>query len=612
MRRGVRVTGWQAVPLRVVGVARTGSDLRNRTNELSLSFLTPAFYERYGAELAAPELMLAARLHDPSRVDEFSAAVEAALPAGTEVSFEGQNVSPVEDSVRVLTVGLVLFGIVASLAAAVAVGQAVVRQATASSGERRLLRALGLSSLQQSTGALLAVMPAVATGVLFGVAGAWLASTWMPIGLGRRVEPSPGRQFDVSALGGGALIVFVGVVVVVVLTAWLVDRRARTPHTQKAGWIPSMPISRDAARSVGLRHALGSGNAAVSSRMAIVAIASATAGVIAVVTFGAGLDHLVTTPALYGWAWDAMGIDDQYRDNVLADPDIDAVAKVRAQIALRVNGVPTLGFAVRPVRGDITPAIVEGREPRAPDEVALGRDTMSRAGAKLGDEVRVSGSSGELKLRVTGQVVIPTDDDGYPLAEGAVVHPDVVEQFGLVDSFEVLAVRVRDGAGDAVYERMSSFGDDGGPPQRPSPPAEIEKLEQVRPAAASFSPAFMVLLGLIAIAHAIVVSVRRGRHDLGVLRALGFRGRDVGATVAWQAVALAVVGGAIGIPLGVLVGRFVWRSVAEGTGVRTVYELPAVAVLLAIPAAALIAVLAALIPARRAARLHPSELLRAE
>ena len=93
----------------------------------------------------------------------------------------------------------------------------------------------------------------------------------------------------------------------------------------------------------------------------------------------------------------------------------------------------------------------------------------------------------------------------------------------------------------------------------------------------------MVLLGLIAIAHAIVVSVRRGRHDLGVLRALGFRGRDVGATVAWQAVALAVVGGAIGIPLGVLVGRFVWRAVAEGTGVRTVYELPAVAVLVGDP-----------------------------
>ena len=141
---------------------------------------------------------------------------------------------------------------------------------------------------------------------------------------------------------------------------------------------------------------------------------------------------------------------------------------------------------------------------------------------------------------------------------------------------------------------MGSFGDDGGAIDRPSPPAEIEKLDQVR-RLPQLLAAFMVLLGH-AIAHTIVVSVRRGRHDLGVLRALGFHGRDVGATVAWQAVALTVVGGAIGIPFGVLVGRFVWRSVAEGTGVRTVYELPTVAVLLAIPVAALIAVLAALVP----------------
>ena len=321
--------GGRRVTLRVVGVARTGSDLRNRPNELSLSFLTPAFYERYGAELAAPELMLAARLHDPSRVDEFSAAVEAALPEGTEASFEGQNVSPVEDSVRVLTVGLVLFGIVAALAAAVAVGQAVVRQATASSGsERRLLRALGLSSVQQSVGALLAVVPAVATGVLLGVAGAWFASKWMPIGLGRRVEPSPGRQFDVTrtrrrrthrVLRGRGLRGPHGLA-----------RRSAGPRASHGGKEAGFRACPSAAMPLEVSAcATRSAPATPRSRVAwrSCAIASATAGVIAVVTFGAGLDHLVTTPALYGWGWDAMGIDDQYRDAVLADPDIDAVAE---------------------------------------------------------------------------------------------------------------------------------------------------------------------------------------------------------------------------------------------------------------------------------------------
>ena len=140
-----------------------------------------------------------ARLHDPSRVDEFSAAVRSRVAGGHRSQLRG----PERESGGRLGSG--------AHRGARPVrhrcqpggrrrGRSGGRPAgrNASSGERRLLRALGLSSLQQSTGALLAVMPAVATGVLFGVAGAWLASTWMPIGLGRRVEPSPGRQLDVD------------------------------------------------------------------------------------------------------------------------------------------------------------------------------------------------------------------------------------------------------------------------------------------------------------------------------------------------------------------------------------------------------------------------------
>ena len=83
--------------------------------------------------------------------------------------------------------------------------------------------------------------------------------------------------------------------------------------------------------------------------------------------------------------------------------------------------------------------------------------------------------------------------------------------------------------------------------------------------------------------------------------------------MAWQAVTLAVVGGAIGIPLGVLVGRFVWRSVAEGTGVRTVYELPAVAVVVGDPGCGADSSAGGTHSRRgTSARLHPSELLRAE
>ena len=46
--------------------------------------------------------------------------------------------------------------------------------------------------------------------------------------------------------------------------------------------------------------------------------------------------------------------------------------------------------------------------------------------------------------------------------------------------------------------------------------------------------------GLVAVAHALVLAVRRRRRDLGVLRALGMRPGEASATVRWQALTIAV------------------------------------------------------------------------
>ena len=55
--------------------------------------------------------------------------------------------------------------------------------------------------------------------------------------------------------------------------------------------------------------------------------------------------------------------------------------------------------------------------------------------------------------------------------------------------------------------------------------------------------------------HLLVLSVSRRRRERGLLRALGFVERQLVATVAWQAMALAAVGIVIGVPLGVVLGR---------------------------------------------------------
>jgi hypothetical protein len=84
----------------------------------------------------------------------------------------------------------------------------------------------------------------------------------------------------------------------------------------------------------------------------------------------------------------------------------------------------------------------------------------------------------------------------------------------------------------------------------------------------------------------------------------------VRATVAWQATILGAVGLVVGIPLGILVGRWAWDLVATGLGVRPVVESPVAWLVLAVGAALVIVNLIALVPGRIAARPRPAVALR--
>jgi ABC-type lipoprotein release transport system permease subunit len=124
--------------------------------------------------------------------------------------------------------------------------------------------------------------------------------------------------------------------------------------------------------------------------------------------------------------------------------------------------------------------------------------------------------------------------------------------------------------------------------------------------------AFLVFLGLCAMAHALLSAVRRRRHDLAVLRAIGFRPLQVAACILWQALTVSVVALALGIPLGLVAGRWSWRWVADATPLHYIAPLPLTAIVVSVPAALLLANAIAAWPARRAARLQPAQVLRTE
>ena len=94
------------------------------------------------------------------------------------------------------------------------------------------------------------------------------------------------------------------------------------------------------------------------------------------------------------------------------------------------------------------------------------------------------------------------------------------------------------------------------------PPPEVRDLSGVSglPLILAF---VLMLLACGIIAHTLLTSVRRRRRDLAILKTVGFVTRQVRATVAWQATALACAGLIIGVPLGLLAGRWAWTLFAS-------------------------------------------------
>ncbi|MBV9041489.1 MAG: FtsX-like permease family protein [Acidimicrobiia bacterium] len=116
----------------------------------------------------------------------------------------------------------------------------------------------------------------------------------------------------------------------------------------------------------------------------------------------------------------------------------------------------------------------------------------------------------------------------------------------------------------------------------------------------------------MSLANALVSSVRRRKHDLAILKALGFTRRQVSAAVAWQATALVVVALAVGLPLGAIGGVWLWSVFADQLGIATDSLVPVAALALAIPLGIVAGNAAASVPSWAAGRIKPSETLRTE
>jgi putative ABC transport system permease protein len=143
----------------------------------------------------------------------------------------------------------------------------------------------------------------------------------------------------------------------------------------------------------------------------------------------------------------------------------------------------------------------------------------------------------------------------------------------------------------------------------PVRPPEIVNIGAMRFAPLALAGS-MTLALFVGVAPAVAASVRDRRRELAGLRALGFSGPQLRATIGWQVAATTVIGALVGLPVGVAVGHVLWAAFARRLGLATSTAVSPGWLLAVLAALFVLAALAAVPGARTATRVRTAELLR--
>lgn len=630
------------IRIRIVGVIRTPWALDGEASGQTGGVLpSPALLTHYRANILGTAGQVA--INALVRLKGGAAALPAfradlAKVTGRSDIDVWNNVASIGDPFRRITAyeaaWLLAFGLAALVAALFLVGQSVARYTSATVADLQVLQAVGMTQRQAVASAAAAPFLAAVAGATTGVAGAIVASQWMPIGLAAITEPHPGLDADWLVLGTGwviaPLLVLAGsaLAAAAALTAGRRHIAPRPSAVAVAARRTGLPVP----VVIGVRFALepGRGRTAVPVRPAVAGAIAGVLGVVAAFTFAAGVSDAAANPARFGQTWQLgtflgfngqdFGPASQVLRAVAADRDVIGVDDARIGGA-QAGQISIESFTYAPVAGKRVPVVLTaGRMPAAPGEIALAPTTARDLHAAPGATIRLTGGAAKRAVRVTGIAFVPAGPhNGY--ADGAWLTPAGFDQIftgaHYAFKFHAAVVTLRPGASvPAVAHRLDAAAAaiKGGRAFTFAPPDPLPQVQQIRdlellPLALS---AFLALLAVAAVGYALSIAVQHRRQDLAVLRALGMTRPQTWLIVATHASVLALIGLLFGVPLGLALGRAVWHAVAGFTPLAYQPPLAVWALLLIAPVTLLAANALAAWPGRRAARLRSGRVLRTE
>ena len=593
--------------------------------------------------------------------DRDVAAVQSALLPllPNDVTYNFHTTAAIEvkvaRSIRPITVALTVFGLIAGAVALLLAMQLIGRMLRDGNPDAIILQGLGAARGTLALDGLIGVLLAVIAGVVLAVGVAIGLSPLSPLGPIRPIDPGRGFFVDLTVIAAGAAVLVVvlagGATLVAVRRTRAQQRMPR--RSSRVGRIAtwsSLPVS---ARA-GVQFAFDGGpdSNAAPVRAMLGGTVVAVAVVMATLTFGGSLRALVDRPSLYGWNFSyaflpSQGIPPATLTMLTHDDKVDAwVGYDIANAEIDGQNVPIL---LSTAEEGLSPAITSGHSLSGDDQIIVGKETLARLHKHLGDSVTVSYGSPDqapiyvppTKLTVVGIATMPAL--GYPsviadhtsMGIGAILSVSV-EPPALVAATtsddpnlngpDVALVRMRSdlSAADQRAEAQR-IADDSVAILQKDPQttgADVSVIGVQRPAEITnyqSTGATPVLLAgslaagaIVALALTLVASVRRRRHDLALLKSLGFTSRQLSVAVAWQASVAAVVGLIVGLPLGVVAGRQLWILFANSIDAVPRPIVPLSTVVLVAVGAVVVANLVSAIPARMAARTPAAKLLNAE
>lgn len=580
------------VPLEmtVIGIGGSTSQiLTDETFDLHQALFTPALFEAY------PDFVgfwgLGVTLDDPSPegVIDFRNAVDALVPdEGIEYRSQAVDNDAIRRAVEPQVAALYAFGALVGLAALVMLTQSLSRQLVLDVEETRTLQAVGLSRRTLFAGGMLRALLLGLLGAVAAIAIAIAASSRFPIGFVRNAEPRPGLAVNLGFLVGGAVLAVGLLLAVLALPIWRGSSLTVRSSTRSGTSVAARALRRWGAGPAvvtGVHFALEppAGRSVSRTRSSLLGGVVVVAILAGAATFGTSLSHLVDTPGLYGWAWDAS-IDTNGRLPAL-EQALDADERVARWSQMTFNrlvldGVPIPAVGVSPTTDAITPTIVEGHAPTSGDQIVLGGRTMRRLGTRIGGTVTTTSPAGvEQELEVVGQAAFPglgtySGSERTELGTGAMTTIRTLLEFGPEVDKGGVVVDLRPGADLADFrhdtsEALIESGADGDQiavitsPRRPTDIVALGRVRRVPGTLAGLLAALLLMQLIVTL-----FAAGRGRgHDLALLKTIGFVRRQVASTVTWQTLTFAAIALVVGIPLGVALGRALWTALADRLGV---------------------------------------------